>query len=130
MEHRWYEDAAIYHIFALSLTGAPFVNDYVIKGHGAAEAEKWIPHIKGMGFNTALFSPVLKSRSHGYDVTDYLNIDNRIGTNDDFRNLVNKFHENGIRVLMDCVFNHCGRDFFAFRELLANKREFAGWFKG
>jgi len=130
MKHQWYEDALIYHIYALSLAKAPFFNDYGVLEHKFGEFEKWIPHIKGMGFNAVLFSPVLKSRSHGYDVTDYFEIDNRIGTNDEFKSLVKKFHENGIRVILDSVFNHCGRDFFAFRELRQNNRDFSCWFSG
>jgi len=130
MEHRWYEDALIYHIYTLSLAEAPALNDYAALDHKLAEIEKWIPHIKGMGFNAVLFSPALKSRSHGYDVTDYFEIDNRIGTNDEFKAMVKKFHENGLRVILDSVFNHCGRDFFAFGELQKNNRDFASWFSG
>ena len=130
MEHKWYEDAVFYHMFTLSVAGAPFLNNYTPAEHRFAEIEKWIPHIKGMGFNAVLLSPVLKSRSHGYDVTDYFTIDNRLGTNDDFQSLVRKFHESGIRVVLDSVFNHCGRDFFAFRRLMQNSRDFADWFSG
>ncbi|MCL2070265.1 MAG: alpha-amylase family glycosyl hydrolase [Treponema sp.] len=130
MKHKWYEDAVIYHMYALSLANAPFFNDYAVSGQGLAEIEKWIPHIKGMGFNTVLFSPVLKSRTHGYDVTDYYQIDNRLGSNEEFQSLVKKFHENGIRVILDSVFNHCGRDFFAFKALQQNNRDFADWFSG
>ena len=130
MRHEWYEDAQIYHIFTFSLAGAPFLNDYSVLEHKLGEIEKWIPHIKGMAFNTVLFSPVLKSRSHGYDVTDYFELDNRLGTNDEFKSLVKRFHENGIRVVLDCPFNHCGRDFFAFRELQQNNHDFAHWFLG
>jgi len=130
MKHEWYEEALIYHVYTLSLAGAPFLNEYAALEHRTAEIEKWIPHIKGMGFNTVLFSPVLKSHSHGYDVTDYFEIDNRIGTNEEFQSMVSKFHENGIRVVLDSVFNHCGRDFFAFRDLRQNNRDFAAWFSG
>jgi len=130
MKHKWYEDALIYHVYALSLANARFYNDYAVLEHKLSEIEKWIPHIKGMGFNSILFSPVLKSCSHGYDVTDYFEIDNRLGTNSEFQTLVNKFHENGIRVILDSVFNHCGRDFFAFRELRQNNRSYADWFSG
>jgi len=130
MKHQWYEDALIYHIYTLSLAEAPLLNDYAVLDHKLAEIEKWIPHIKGMGFNAVLFSPLLKSRSHGYDVTDYFTIDNRIGTNDEFKEMVRKFHENGIHIILDSVFNHCGRDFFAFGELQKNNRDFSGWFSG
>ena len=130
MNHNWYEDALIYHIYTFSLAGAPFLNDYAVLEHKTAEIEKWIPHIKGMGFNTVLFSPVLKSHSHGYDVSDYFEIDNRLGTNEEFQSLVKKFHDSGIHVVLDSVFNHCGRDFFAFRELQQSNRDFATWFSG
>jgi glycosidase len=112
------------------LAKAPFLNDYAALEHKCGEFEKWIGHIKGMGFNAVLFSPVLKSGSHGYDVTDYFEIDNRIGTNGEFTTLVKRFHENGTRVILDSVFNHCGRDFFAFQELRQDKRNFSGWFSG
>ena len=126
----WYADAVIYHMYTLSVSGAPFSNDYSLPEHRLCEIEKWIPHIKGMGFNAVLFSPVLKAGSHGYDVADYFEIDNRLGTNDEFRSLAGKMHDNGIRVILDCVYNHCGRDFFAFRELRNNNRNYANWFSG
>jgi len=130
MKYQWFKDAVIYHMYALAVAGAPFQNDYSVLWHKCHEIEKWIPHIKGMGFNAVLFSPVLKARTHGYDVTDYFNVDNRIGTNDEFKALVKEFHKNGIRVILDGVFNHCGRDFFAFNELRNNNRDFANWFSG
>ena len=134
MEHQWYEEAIIYHLYSLSLAGsasAPYSeNDYSAVEHKLGEIEKWIPHIKGMGFNAVLLSPVLKSRLHGYDVSDYFQIDNRLGTNEEFQSLVRVFHENGIRVILDSVFNHCGRDFFAFAELRNNNRAYANWFSG
>jgi glycosidase len=130
MSRLWYEDAMVYHVYSFSLANAPFHNDYNSHQHKLADIEKWIPHIKGMGFNAVLFSPVLKSRSHGYDVTDYFQLDNRLGDNDGFRWLVERFHENGIRVVLDSVFNHCGRDFFAFQELKNGNRGYADWFSG
>ena len=130
MNHKWYEDALVYHIFALSAVGAPFLNDCGGTEHRLGILEKWIPHVSGMGFNTVLLSPVCKSRSHGYDVTDYFEIDKRLGTNDEFRSLVERFHASGIRVILDSVFNHSGRDFFAFRELQGGNRDYADWFSG
>ena len=119
-----------YHIYTFSLAGAPFRNDYCGNGHKLGEIEKWIPHIKEIGCNAVLLSPVLKSVSHGYDVVDYFQIDNRIGTNMEFRELVGCFHENGIRVALDSVFNHCGRDFFAFQELRGGNTGYSSWFSG
>ena len=130
MNRNWYEDAMFYHIYTLSLARAPFHNDYAAQEHAFSEIEKWIPHIKDLNCNAVLFSPVLKARTHGYDVTDYFAIDNRLGTNEEFQSLVRLLHENGIRVALDSVFNHCGRDFFTFRELWNGNREFASWFSG
>jgi glycosidase len=83
-----------------------------------------------MGFTAVLLSPVFKSRTHGYDVSDYFVTDNRLGTNDEFQSLVRQFHENEIRVILDGVFNHSGRDFFAFQELRQNNRGYADWYSG
>jgi len=130
MNRNWYEDAVFYHLYTLSLAKVSFYNDYTVQGHALAEIEKWIPHIKDLGCNAVLFSPVLKSRTHGYDVTDYFSIDNRAGSNAEFQSLVRLFHQNGIRVVLDSVFNHCGRDFFAFQELRNGNRSYAAWFSG
>ena len=128
--HHWSADAVFYHIFVQSLARAAFHNDYGERRHSLSEIEKWLPHIKGLGCNAVLLSPVLKSLTHGYDVTDYYDIDNRIGTNDEFRALVKLLHGSGVRVVLDSVFNHCGRDFFAFEELRKGNREYADWFSG
>jgi glycosidase len=125
-----HNELSIYHIYSLSLTQQPFINDYQTVTNSCEEIAKWIPHIKEMGFNAVLFSPVLKSRSHGYDVSDYFTIDNRLGTNDDFKHLVKNFHSNGIKVILDSVFNHCGRDFQVFQELKNGDRSKADWFMG
>lgn len=130
MNHQWYDDAIVYHIFTPSLAKAPAENDYTEQRHALEEIEKWIPHIKNLGCNAVLFSPVLQAGSHGYDVTDYRKIDNRLGTNDEFKALVQKFHDGGVRVMLDSVFNHCGRDFFAFKELKNGNRSYASWFSG
>jgi len=126
----WFEDAVFYHVYAFPLAQAPFRNDYAFQGHALSVFERWLPHIKSLGCDAVLFSPVLKSVSHGYDVTDYFTIDNRIGTNDEFKALVQAFHKEGVRVVLDSVFNHCGRDFFAFQELRNGNRGYAGWFSG
>ena len=130
MNHPWFDDAIFYHIYTFSLARAPFYNDYTEEGHGLAEIIKWIPHIREIGCNAVLLSPVLQSRSHGYDVTDYFRVDSRIGSNAEFRSLTDAFHEAGIRVVLDSVLNHCGRDFFAFRELQNGDRKYADWFSG
>jgi len=130
MNRKWFESAIFYHIYAISLAKAPFQNDYAFQGRAVSEIKKWLPHIKRLGCDAVLLSPVLKSRTHGYDVTDYYSIDNRVGTNEEFAAFVKAFHKEGVRVALDCVFNHCGRDFFAFQELRNGNRDYAGWFSG
>jgi glycosidase len=128
----WHEEAIFYSMYALSQCGAPFYNDYSGTTERLGEIEKWIGQIKKTGCNALVLSPVFKSRTHGYDTTDCFQIDNRIGTNESFRALVDKLHENGIRVALDAVFNHCGRDFFAFRDVLENREgsNYKGWISG
>ena len=126
----WYSEANIYHIYTFSQCGAPFYNDYSAVTQRLDKIEQWIPHIQNMGYTAVLLSPVFKSCSHGYDTTDYFTIDNRIGDNESFRTLVSKFHSCGIRVILDGVFNHCGRDFFAFKNLQNGDNSYAEWFSG
>ena len=53
---------------------------------------------------------------HGYAITDYYQIDRRFGTNEEFCNLVNEAHENGLKVVMDMIFNHCGSENYLFKD--------------
>jgi glycosidase len=131
----WYANAVIYHIFTFGLCNAPFNNDDASAENTKnrlAEVEKWIPHIEALGCDAVLFSPVFQSRTHGYDVTDYFRVDSRLGREEDLRSLVGRFHDLGIRVIFDAVFNHCGRDFFAFRDVRDKGRdsEYRDWISG
>lgn len=66
-----------------------------------------LPYIKSLGVNGIWLMPVFKSPSyHGYDVSDYYNINPEYGTNEDFENFINKAHELGIKVILDLVVNH------------------------
>ena len=118
------KDLIFYHIFPL---GA-FVDDET--EHGILEVKEWIPHIKGMGANAIYFSPVFESSSHGYDTKDYKVIDHRLGTNEDFKEVCQALHEQGIKVVLDGVFNHVGREFWAFQDVLEKKQEseYKDWF--
>jgi glycosidase len=129
---QWHEEAIFYSMYSLSQCGAPFVNDFSGVTDRLQEIEKWIGQIKGIGCNALLLSPVFKSRTHGYDTEDLFQIDNRIGTNGSFRALVDKLHQNGIKVVLDAIFNHCGRGFFAFKDVCLNRENssFKGWISG
>lgn len=127
----WYENQIIYQIYTINQCKGVFVNDFVQQDN-IYEIEKAIPHLVDMGINSVYFAPIFLSMTHGYDTIDYYKIDNRIGTNDEFRELVNKLHANGIKVILDGVFNHVGREFFAFKDLKQNGRnsKYINWFSG
>jgi glycosidase len=128
----WHDEAVFYHIYVFGLCGAPFQNDYCEKADRLGELAKWIPQMKGIGCDAVMLSPINKSRSHGYDTTGYFEVDNRIGDNAGFKKLVGKFHSAGVRVVLDGVFNHVGRDFFAFKDVLEKRQgsPYAGWISG
>jgi len=129
----WYEESVVYQIYPLGLCGAPYEND----GCSAPEPRilqlidnGWIDHMARLGATCLLLNPVFESDAHGYDTRDYTVVDRRLGTNADLRQVVDACHQRGIKVLLDGVFNHVGRGFWAFRDVL-EKREaspYAGWF--
>ena len=118
----WYDEAVFYHIYPLGLAGAPKKNDYGEPVHRLNTLVPWIDHIKKMGFTALYIGPLFQSVGHGYETTDYRTLDSRLGTNEDLVAFVRACHEAGIRVVFDGVFNHTGRDFFAFRDI-REKRE-------
>ena len=116
----WAESSVFYQIYPLGLTGAPRQNDGILT-HRLEAIHPWLDHITRLGANAIYFSPVFESDSHGYDTRDFRSIDCRLGDNRDFRRLVDKCHEKGIRVVIDAVFNHVGRNFGAFRDVREKK---------
>ena len=88
---------------------------------GILEVKKWIPHMKKLGTNAVYFSPVFSSTSHGYDTKDFRMIDERLGTNEDFKEACAALKEEGICVILDGVFNHVGREFWAFKDVMEKK---------
>ena len=126
----WYEKTVFYHIYPLGLTGAPMENDYGEPVHRLNGLRPWIDHIREIGCTGLYIGPLFESVGHGYETTDYRRVDSRLGTNEDLRDLVRYCHEKGIRVILDAVFNHTGRDFFAFRDLREHKWDsrYQGWY--
>ncbi len=118
----WYEEAVFYHIYPLGLTGAPRKNDYSEPVHRLNTLLPWIEHLKDLGFTALYIGPLFQSVGHGYETTDYRLLDNRLGTNEDLTKFVAACHKAGLKVIFDGVFNHTGRDFFAFRDI-QEKRE-------
>lgn len=131
----WFDESVFYQIYPLGFCDVLVGND---GQHASPVGEHarikkvvdWIPHIKKLGADAIYFSPVFESDYHGYDTRDYTKIDNRLGSNEDFANVVRTLHENGIKVVIDGVFNHVGRGFFAFQDVLANRENsgYKDWF--
>ena len=125
----WTYESVFYQIYPLGFCGAPFENDGV-QEHGILKVNQWIPHMKKLGVNAIYFSPVFESDTHGYNTRDYKKIDTRLGTNEDFKNVVDSLHEQGIKVVLDGVFNHVGRGFTQFQDVLKNREGsiYKDWF--
>ena len=140
----WYDKATFYHMYPLGMTGSPFANPYPVSD-GAADGTNrdvsadsrmdelilWIPYLESLHISAIYIGPLFESSTHGYDTRDFRLIDRRLGTNVSFRSFVDCCHEHGIRVVVDGVFNHTGREFFAFRNLQAHRGQspYAGWYR-
>lgn len=125
----WAYESVFYQIYPLGFCGAPFENDGNTESR-ILKVQEWIPHMKKLGMNALYFSPVFESDTHGYNTRDYKKIDCRLGTNEDFKTVCNKLHENGIRVVLDGVFNHVGRGFYPFQDVVKNRENspYLDWF--
>lgn len=118
-----------YQIYPLGFCGAPREND----GNTVPRIRKvidWCDYLEGLGVDAVFFNPVFQSDHHGYDTRDFGTIDCRLGTNEDFAQVCRKLHEHGIRVVLDGVFNHVGRGFWAFQDVLERRWEspYKDWF--
>ncbi len=129
----WAFDSIFYHIYPLGFCGAPASNDF----HSPAEPRLgkifgWLDHIQGLGANALYLGPLFESSRHGYDTADYFWVDRRLGSNELLKDLVRECHTRGMRVILDGVFNHVGRDFWAFRDVLEKGQSsvYCNWFAG
>ncbi len=125
----WAYESVFYQIYPLGFCGAPFENDGNLE-HRILKVMDWIPHMKKLGVNAIYFSPVFESDTHGYNTRDYSKIDVRLGTNEDFKEVCDALHKEGIKVVLDGVFNHVGRGFWAFQDVQKNRQNspYINWF--
>lgn len=125
----WAYESVFYQIYPLGFCGAPFENDGQPQSR-ILKVNDWIPHIQEMGFNAIYFSPLFESDTHGYNTRDFQKVDTRLGTNEDFQNVCQNLHKAGIRVVLDGVFNHVGRGFWAFQDVLEKRWDspYKDWF--
>lgn len=132
MGTNWSNNAFFYHIYPLGLCGAPRQND--LNTPPVARLEKiygWLDHIQSLGCNALYLGPLFESSSHGYDTADYYRVDRRLGSNEDLAKLTAECHRRGMKVILDAVFNHTGRDFWAFRDIQhhGGNSSYTGWYQ-
>lgn len=90
-----------------------------------------LDHIKNLGVDVLYMTPIFEADTcHKYDTIDYYNIDPSFGSKEDLKELVDKAHAIGMKVLLDAVYNHSGTKFFAFADLLENqeKSKYKDWY--
>ena len=125
----WYDNAVFYHIYPLGLCGCPHENTGESGSHFDILSE-WAAHAARIGCTAIYIGPLFESGSHGYDTNDYRMVDRRLGTNEDFRDFVKNCHGMGMKVIVDGVFNHTGRGFWAFQDLKRNRENsrYRNWY--
>ncbi len=126
----WYDSAVFYHIYPLGLCGCPHDNTDETVGSHFDKLNEWAEHAHRIGCTAIYIGPLFESGSHGYDTIDYRMVDKRLGTNDDFKAFVANCHNLGMKVIVDGVFNHTGRGFFAFQDVLKNRENspYCSWY--
>ncbi len=125
----WQNESIFYQIYPFGFCGAPSENDNSTVGR-IQKVSEWAGYLTDLGTNAVLFNPVFESDRHGYDTRDYAKIDCRLGTNQDFANVCDDLHKRGMRIILDGVFNHVGRGFWAFQDVLRNRdaSAYKDWF--
>jgi glycosidase len=117
----------------MGFCGAPARNDFQSSPTPRLEkVSAWIPHLQALGINAVYLGPLFESSAHGYDTADYYHVDRRLGDDATLGRVCAELHRAGMRVILDGVFNHVGRDFWAFRDVQQKGRAspYCGWFRG
>ena len=125
----WAFESTFYQFYPIGFCGAPLHNDG-IQEHRIKRVAEWADYLEELGVGAVLLNPVFESSAHGYDTRDFTKIDCRLGTNDDFVEVVRELHDHGIRVVLDAVFNHVGREFWAFQDVREKRWDspYRDWF--
>ena len=125
----WYDSAVFYHIYPLGLCGCDRENTGK-EGHHFEKLKEWADHIQKINCTAIYIGPLFESVGHGYETTDYKRVDCRLGSNEEFKDYVRYCHKLGLRVIVDGVFNHVGRKFFAFEDVKEKREQsrYCSWF--
>ncbi len=126
----WLYESVFYQIYPIGFCGADRQNEGYVSNH-ILSLISFLDHYKKLGINCILLNPLFESDSHGYDTRDFMKVDRRLGTNDDFKNVCKTFKENDIKIVLDAVYNHVGRGFWAFNDVKEHRQNsrYANWFK-
>ena len=125
----WAYNSVFYQIYPIGFCGTPTQND----GECVPRIRKlldWSGYLQELGVDSILLNPIFESDSHGYDTRDFKKIDCRLGTNDDFASVCKDLHAHGVKIVLDGVFNHVGRGFWAFKDVQEKKWDspYKDWF--
>ena len=127
----WIENTAWWHIYPLGFLGAEKeVADDSVRISRLRNFEPWLNYMQDLGCNGLLLAPIFASQSHGYDTIDHYTIDARLGNDGDFDWLLERANKHGIKIVLDGVFNHVGRKFAPFEDVLSFKQDskYVNWF--
>ena len=125
----WAYNETFYQIYPIGFCGAPVHNDGV-PAHRILKIGDWAEYLGNLGIGSIILNPIFESDNHGYDTRDFRKIDCRLGTNEDFSEVCKKLHSQNVKVILDGVFNHVGRGFWAFRDVQEKKWDspYKDWF--
>ncbi|WP_261554362.1 alpha-amylase family glycosyl hydrolase [Frankia tisae] len=113
-EPGWVRHAIWWQVYPLGFTGADTTGADRRPVHGLARIADWLDYAVRLGASGLALGPIFDSSTHGYDTVDHFRIDPRLGADADFDDLVARAHQRGLRILLDGVFNHVGREHPAF----------------
>ncbi|MEC5183040.1 cyclomaltodextrinase [Cryobacterium sp. MP_3.1] len=116
----WTEHVIWWHVYPLGFVGADTTGQDRTPTHRLRQIESWLDYLLDLGANGLALGPVFVSRTHGYDTTDYFEVDPRLGDTADLDHLIAECHRRGIRVMLDGVFNHIGREYAPLVTALAD----------
>ncbi len=143
---QWAKDTIIYNIFPDSFaTSKEYISEKGLELTHKGETTKSmlggtikgitenVDYLKKLGVNGIYINPIFAAGAyHKYDLIDYYTIDPCFGTDEEFKELVETYHANGMKVIIDGVFNHCGWKFFAFKDVVEKQEnsQYKDWFYG
>ena len=125
----WAYEGIFYQIYPIGFCGAPTANDGKTVSR-ILKLKDWSSYLESLGISSILLNPIFESDNLGYDTRDYKKIDCRLGTNEDFAEVCKDLHAHNVKIVLDGVFNHVGRGFWAFKDVQEKKWDspYKDWF--